>query len=207
MASIVMHIAIAKKINEELKMNENDLYLGVLAPELSSILKRKKTKSHFYNKNSEIDLDKFIDKYKRSMKSSFVMGYYIHLYTDYLWNKKVASDFIDLDSITLLNGTKIKVKESDAKKILKNDFSNINIDLMRKYDLDLSFVNNKINIPRTKLDEIPVKKLPLVLEKAAKIINDSKKEKTVVLKTRNIYKFIEDTSKEIIENLKDLKFI
>lgn len=207
MASIVMHIVIAKKINEELKMNENDLYLGVLAPELSSILKRKKTKSHFYNKNSEIDLDKFIDKYKRSMKSSFVMGYYIHLYTDYLWNKKVASDFIDLDSITLLNGTKIKVKESDAKKILKNDFSNINIDLMRKYDLDLSFVNNKINIPRTKLDEIPVKKLPLVLEKAAKIINDSKKEKTVVLKTRNIYKFIEDTSKEIIENLKDLKFI
>lgn len=207
MASTMIHIAIAKKVNEELNMDENLLYLGTMAPDLSTILKRKKSRSHFYNKNEIPDLNKFLSKYNKYMKRPFEMGYYIHLYVDKLWDEIFTKDLIDLDSITLLNGMKIKVKEKDAKKLLNKDFSNINEDLINKYDIDLSLFDKSIRLPKIYIDEIPDKKVKLVIDEMNKVLSDSKKSKTVILDTKNVYKFINDTSKEIINNLKELKFI
>ena len=64
MASVVMHLAIAKLVKEKLGMNERELFLGTIAPDLSKEVGKKKYKSHFYkNTRSNIpDLEKFIKK-------------------------------------------------------------------------------------------------------------------------------------------------
>lgn len=209
MASVVMHLAIAKLVNEKLGMNERELFLGTIAPDLSKVVGKKKYKSHFYkNTRSNIpDLEKFIKKYRRSMKKPFEMGYYIHLYVDKLWQEVVASDLFNTDSITLLNGSVITVKESDAKKLLYSDFSNINVDLIGRYEIDLSLFYLEPAIPKTKIDEIPIKKLNLIIQKMGTIIKNSEKARTVVLDQKNVHKFIESSADEIIDNLKSLKII
>lgn len=209
MASVVMHLAIAKLVNEKLGMNERELFLGTIAPDLSKVVGKKKYKSHFYkNTRSTIpDLEKFIKKYRRSMKKPFEMGYYIHLYVDKLWQEVVASDLFNTDSITLLNGSVITVKESDAKKLLYSDFSNINVDLIGRYEIDLSLFYLEPVIPKTKIDEIPIKKLNLIIQKMGTIIKNSEKARTVVLDQENVHKFIESSADEIIDNLKSLKII
>ncbi len=209
MASVVMHLAIAKLVNEKLGMNERELFLGTIAPDLSKEVGKKKYKSHFYkNTRSNIpDLEKFIKKYRRSMKKPFEMGYYIHLYVDKLWQEVVASDLFNTDSITLLNGSVITVKESDAKKLLYSDFSNINVDLIGRYEIDLSLFYLEPVIPKTKIDEIPIKKLNLIIQKMGTIIKNSEKARTVVLDQKNVHKFIESSADEIIDNLKSLKII
>ena len=47
MASAVIHIAVAKEINKDLKMNEKQLFLGTIAPDISKQLGESKVKSHF----------------------------------------------------------------------------------------------------------------------------------------------------------------
>ena len=207
MASGMIHIAVAKKVNEVLKMDENLLYLGTLAPDLSSILKRKKSRSHFYTNKDVPDLNKYILKYKKEMSRPIEMGYYIHLYVDKLWDELITRDIIDINSITLLNGTKIKIKEKDAKKLLNKDFSNINENIINKYKIDLSLFDKSIRVPKIYINEIPVKKVKLVIDDMNKILSESKKEKTVIIDEKNVYKFINNASKEIIDYLKELEFI
>lgn len=207
MASGMIHIAIAKEVNKKLNMDENLLYLGTLAPDLSKILKRRKSRSHFYTTHDIPDLDKFVLKYKKEMNRPIEMGYYIHLYVDKLWDELITKDIINIESITLLNGTKIKVKEKDAKKLLNKDFSNINEDIIKKYNIDLSLFDKSIRVPKIYINEIPDKKIKLVIDDMNKILNESKKQKTVVLDEKKVYKFINNASKEIINNLKELEFI
>ena len=47
MASAVIHIAVAKEINKDLKMKEKELFLGTIAPDISKQLGESKVKSHF----------------------------------------------------------------------------------------------------------------------------------------------------------------
>lgn len=208
-ASDMIHIAIAKKVNEYLNMNENILFLGTIAPSLSELLKRRKSRSHFYKKSDTNipDLDKFLKKYQKDLKRPFEMGYYIHLYVDKLWEEVFSKDLIDLERITLLNGIKVKVKEKDVKKILNKDFSNINEDIIKKYDIDLSLFDKSIRVPKIKIEEIPEKKVKLVIDNINKILSESQKARTVILDTKSIYKFIDTSSKEIIDNLKELGLI
>ena len=123
MASAIIHIAVAKEINKELHMNEKELFLGTIAPDISKQIGEKKTKSHFLtNKDNDYpNLDDFLDKYQNNLTNPFIMGYYIHLFTDYLWFKYFmpeisnSNDYIKLLSGDTLNcnniiGTDIKMR-------------------------------------------------------------------------------------------------
>lgn len=208
MASAIMHLAIAKKVNEELNMNERELFLGALAPDLNKMVNRSKAKAHFYKRGTnEINLNKFLDKYKKSMKKPFEMGYYIHLYSDKTWNEHLFSEIFDEDSIKLLNGSTLKLDEEERKKIIYNDFTNLNVNIIDKYNLDLSLFYMDLVFPKSKIDEVPTKKLNLIVDKMGTFIKNSKKQKTVALDCKNVYKYIDDTAKQIIENLKEEGFI
>ena len=89
MASAIIHIAVAKEINKDLHMNEKELFLGTIAPDISKQIGESKVKSHFLpNENTDLpNLEKFLNKYKDYLNIPFIMGYYIHLFTDYLWFK------------------------------------------------------------------------------------------------------------------------
>ena len=202
MASAVIHIAVAKEINKDLKMNEKELFLGTIAPDISKQLGEAKVKSHFLL-NDKTDLpifDKFLDKYKNNLNNPFIMGYYIHLFTDYLWFKYFIPEITNSsDYIKVLSGNKIKCTKEEIEKLIYNDYTNLNISLIEEYDLDLSLFYEDIEIPNIKFDEIPLDKLQVIVDQMGIIIENSKKEYTYSFNIDNVKQFIE-LCKKIISN-------
>ena len=194
MASAVIHIAVAKEINKDLKMKEKELFLGTIAPDISKQLGESKVKSHFLlNDKSNLPiLDKFLDKYKNNLNNPFIMGYYIHLFTDYLWFKYFIPEITNSnDYIKVLSGNKIKCTKEEIEKLIYNDYTNLNISLIEEYDLDLSLFYEDIEIPNIKFDEIPLDKLQVIVDQMGIIIENSKKEYTYSFNIDNIKQFIE----------------
>ena len=89
MASSMIHLTIANELNKLLKRDKKKLLLGSIAPDLSKLVGDDKTRSHFILDGEEDipDLNKFLKKYGYFFNDDFVLGYYIHLYSDYLWFK------------------------------------------------------------------------------------------------------------------------
>ena len=72
----------------EFKRNNDLLLLGTIAPDIAKHIGKTKHESHFLFEDDEIpSLNIFLDKYKNHLSDDFVLGYYIHLYTDYIWFK------------------------------------------------------------------------------------------------------------------------
>ena len=192
MASAVIHIAVAKEINKDLKMNEKELFLGTIAPDISKQLGESKVKSHFLP-NDKTDLpilDKFLDKYKNNLNNPFIMGYYIHLFTDYLWFKYFIPEITNSsDYIKVLSGNKIKCTKEEIEKLIYNDYTNLNISLIEEYNLDLSLFYEDIEIPNIKFDEIPLDKLQVIVNQMGIIIENSKKEYTYSFNIDNVKQF------------------
>ena len=192
MASAVIHIAVAKEINKDLKMNEKELFLGTIAPDISKQLGESKVKSHFLP-NDKTDLpilDKFLDKYKNNLNNPFIMGYYIHLFTDYLWFKYFIPEITNSsDYIKVLSGNKIKCTKEEIEKLIYNDYTNLNISLIEEYNLDLSLFYEDIEIPNIKFDEIPLDKLQIIVDQMGIIIENSKKEYTYSFNIDNVKQF------------------
>lgn len=202
MASAVIHIAVAKEINKDLKMNEKELFLGTIAPDISKQLGESKVKSHFLSDDQSTlpILDKFLDKYKNNLNNHFIMGYYIHLFTDYLWFKYFIPEITNSnDYIKVLSGNKIKCTKEEIEKLIYNDYTNLNISLIEEYDLDLSLFYEDIEIPNIKFDEIPLDKLQVIVDQMGIIIENSKKEYTYSFNIDNVKQFIE-LCKKIISN-------
>ena len=205
MASAVIHIAVAKEINKDLKMKEKELFLGAIAPDISKQLGESKVKSHFLlNDKSDLPiLDNFLDKYQDNLNNPFIMGYYIHLFTDYLWFKYFISEITnDNDYIKLLNENKITCSKEEISKLIYNDYTNLNILLIEEYNLDLSLFYEELEIPNIKFDEIPLNKLQVIVDQMGIIIANSKKEYTYSFNIDNIKQFIEFCKKIIINDIK-----
>ena len=86
MASSVIHMAVATEINKVIKRNNDMLLIGSIAPDISKLIGEDKTRSHFLIQGSDCipDLNKFLNKYNYFLNDDFILGYYVHLYTDYL---------------------------------------------------------------------------------------------------------------------------
>ena len=200
MASAIIHIAEAKKVNEKLKMNEKELFLGTIAPDLSKHIGQDRKISHFLDDDRLPNLNLFLDKYNNSLNNPFVMGYYIHLFTDYLWFKYFLNEITNLNtSIKLLNGDTIKCSKEELNKLIYNDYTNLNILLIEEYNLDLSLFYEEIEIPKIKFTEIPLDKLQIIVDQMGIIIENSKIEKTYSFNLNNVKQFI-NTCTDLIDN-------
>ena len=200
MASAIIHIAVAKKLNEQLKMNEKELFLGTIAPDISKHIGQDRKISHFLDENRIPNLNLFLKKYNNSLNIPFIMGYYIHLFTDYLWFKYFFNEITNLNtSITLLNGDTIKCSKEEINKLIYNDYTNLNILLIEEYNLDLSLFYEEIEIPKVKFTEIPLDKLQIIVDQMGVIIENSKKSFTYSFNLDNVKQFI-NTCTDLISN-------
>lgn len=205
MASSVIHMCVAKKINETLKIkDENMLLLGSIAPDISKHLGESKTKSHFFDDNENVDMNRFLEKYKNKLSHPFMLGYYIHLYTDYLWEKYFLSDIVQNGAIKLLNGETVSQNKKTYKKLIYSDYTNLNIILLDEYQLDLSLFYNEAIVPDIEMDEIPVDRLYKLLDYTGVIIANTKKEKAYTFSLENIKPFIETSSHLILAKILEL---
>lgn len=206
MASTLIHICIAKKLNEYLNYDNKHLLLGTIAPDISKLVGETKQKSHFltdYNSNIP-DINLFLSKYKDQLKDPFVMGYFIHLYTDKIWFDDFLPNKIGNTNIKLLDGTIINANEKEKVRLVYNDYTNLNVQLIDEYNLDLSLFYEQIPYPEDIIKEIPIDKLQVLINKASEIIMNSKEEKAYIFDITNIIDFINHCNHEILEKIKNI---
>lgn len=199
MASAVIHLAVANEINKKLNRDKNQLLIGAIAPDISKFIGEDKTKSHFLKElDSDIpDIESFLNKYKNSLTDDFVMGYFIHLYTDYLWFKYFVTEFYDKPMITKLDGTVVKCSGNMLSLYVYNDYTNLNIKLIDRYNMDLKIFYNQLPKLSNIIEEIPMDKMELLLSQMGIIIENSKEKKDYIFNIENVEKFIA-TSVELI---------
>ena len=205
MASAVIHLAVAKEINKNLNMNEKELFLGTIAPDISKHLGDTKVKSHFLtDKDSDLpNLEAFLKKYEKKLDSPFIMGYYIHLFTDYLWFKYFIREISNSnDYIKLLSGETLKCSADEITRLIYNDYTNLNVLLIDEYNLDLSLFYEELRTPNIDFDEIPIDKLQIIVDKMGIIIENSKKSFAYSFDIDNIKPFIKLCTDIISEDIK-----
>lgn len=201
MASIMIHICVAKKVNEYLKMPEKMLFLGTLAPDLSKELKDSREKSHFYNESS-IDLEKFVEKYRYKLWDPYVMGYFVHLLTDKIWEEEFVPKFVKKDDIKLQQGGMSLSSLEVINKLIYEDGTNLGITLIDKYEPKLSLFYDDLELPKVVVDEVDTSKLGILINKMSTILANAKKEKTLIFDWGDVICFIDEVSNYIINYIK-----
>ena len=205
MASAVIHLAVAKVLEPYLNItNKKDYYLGSIAPDIAKQIGMTKQQSHFlYEEKKDVpNIKMFTDKYPNFYKNDFDLGYYIHLFTDKLWFDKFLFNLVQSNSVRLMDGTIMNIEPKQLENLIYRDYTNLNIKVIEEYDLELSLFYEEFQIPKTTINEIPVEKLNILLDKMSIIIENSKKKKNYIFDIYLIKEFIEETKKRILEELK-----
>ncbi len=204
MASAIIHLAIAKKVNEKIKVdNQKDYYLGAIAPDISKQIGESREQSHFLINTTKgmPNIDLFKKRYPTFMYNSFNLGYFTHLYADKCWEKNFLPNIKHDNFIKLTSGIFIKTTTEEINKMIYSDYTNLNIKVIEEYDLDLSLFYEDFIIPKTEMKEIPINNLDILINKMGILIENSKSEKTYTLDIEKIKLFIEETATKIINEL------
>lgn len=210
MASAVIHLAIAKVIEPHLNIkNKKDYYLGAIAPDISKHIGKTKQESHFLTKVEKKvpDLEKFKKKYPGFYQNDFDLGYYIHLFTDKLWSEDFLSKLIKNNSVKLKDGKLLKLTKKQLRKLIYQDYTNLNIKVIEEYNMNLSLFYEDFQIPNTKISEIPIEKLNILIDKMGIIIENSKQEKLYIFDIDLINNFIKETKEKFLIEIKDYELI
>ncbi len=164
MASSMIHIAVANEINKVLKRNNKHILIGSIAPDIAKHIGMTKKDSHFQDTDEDLPhLDKFLNKYKDKLNDDFVLGYYIHLYTDYLWFKYFEPDFYKNGVIYKLDGTIENIPFDKKRDYFYNDYTNLNIKLIDEYNMDLSIFYETVPEFENIIKEIPMDKIDIII--------------------------------------------
>ena len=206
MASAVIHLAVANEINKTLNRNKSKLLIGSIAPDISKFIGEDKTVSHFIKEkdNNIPNIERFLKKYKNNLTDDFVMGYFIHLYTDYLWFKYFVTEIYKETIITKLDGTVIKYDEDMLTFYIYDDYTDLNIKLLDKYDMDLKIFYNDLPELNDIIKEIPMKKMQIIVDQMGIIIKNSKEKKNYVFNIKNVETFIKTSTELILSKINEI---
>lgn len=208
MASSMIHIVVANEVNKKLKRNNKKLLIGSIAPDIAKHIGMTKVESHFEETDNDIpNLDRFLLKYKDDLSDDFVLGYYIHLYTDYLWFKYFEPDFYENGVIYKLDGTIENIPFEKKRDYFYNDYTNLNIKLIDEYNLDLSIFYEEVPEFNNIIKEIPMNKIQIIIDQTGIIIENTKESKSYVFDMDVVNKFIKTSVDYILSNLKDIEVI
>ena len=205
MASSLIHMAVANEINMKLKRDSSCLLIGSIAPDISKLVGETKKRSHFLTDDTDIpNIELFLKKYRNKMNDVFVLGYYIHLYTDYLWYKYFTPEIYHGNLIKKLNGDIVKCSGRMITMYIYNDYTNLNMQLIDKYSLDLKIFYNEIPKMENIIKEIPMHNIKIIIDKTGEIVSNSKNKETMTIDMEKISNFINLSVKLILANLEEL---
>lgn len=205
MASSMIHIAVANELNKTLNRDNKKLLIGSIAPDIAKLIGRTKIVSHFQEKDDDLpNLNKFLSKYKSDLLDDFVLGYYIHIFTDYLWFKYFLPDFYENGIIYKLDGTIENISVDRKINYFYNDYTNLNIKLIDEYNLDLSIFYEDIPKLKDIIKEIPMNKIYVIIDQAGIILENTKESKSYIFDMNLVNKFIKTSVDYILSNLKEI---
>ena len=205
MASSLIHICVAKEVNKYLNRDESQFLIGAIAPDIAKLINISRDKTHFIDYEENIpNLDRFIDKYKSYLNNDFVLGYYIHLYTDYIWFKYFVPSLIDDNKIIKLNNKKENFDEKKFTEYVYDDYGSVNKKLIDDYNLDLKIFYEDIPKIDDIIEEIPIEKIKVIVDKAGLIIIESKEKDNILFDEDLINEFIEYAVDATLANIDNL---
>ena len=151
MASTLIHMVVGQKIGDKIN-KKSDLYkIGVIAPDLSKIIGESRKISHFIDTDEgEPNINRFLNKYGKHLKDDFVLGYYVHIYTDYLWTKYFIPEILDKgrNMIKTLDGKEQCLEPDVINGYIYSDYTTLNKELINRYHIDLSILYFHSDIDR-----------------------------------------------------------
>ena len=212
MASAIIHLAVASEMNKIINKDYKSIMIGAIAPDIwKQVGEPSKVTSHFKDYEDAVapNLDKFLDKYKDMLKDDFVLGYYIHLLTDYYWFKYFIPNLYAKDKsiIKRLDGTKLYLTDDEAGELIYNDYTNLNVEVIDTYQLRLDIFYEELPEFKDIISEIPMNKLDVLMEKMGIIIKNSTYDKEYIFDIDLIKNFVEVCISGITDNLKKLDII
>lgn len=209
MASAIIHMCVAKKINEKLNLEEKELLLGSIAPDISKLIGETKQKSHFLTtpKKNVPNIHEFLNKYHNIKWTPFNIGYFIHLYTDKLWFDDFIRKLSYDNKIKLKDNTILSTNEEEIGRLIYNDYKSLNTKLLDKYNLDLSLFYEPTTKPITEITEIPTEKLNILLDQMSLLIMDEETSKEFVFDSNDISFFVDYCYEKILKKLIEYNII
>lgn len=211
MASSIIHMAVCNEVNKVIKRNQDEILIGSIAPDISKHIGKTKEESHFLiDPDSDIpDINRFLKKYVKDLNDDFVLGYFIHLYTDYLWFNYFLKEIYDEDKkmITKLDGSEFKCSGNMLSLYIYNDYTNLNLRLLDEYKMDLHIFYNEVPKFKNIIEEIPMNDINIIINATKEIIENTKVHKDLVFDITNIKKFIELSTKLTLAELSEIGVI
>ena len=161
-----VHLEVAKRLNKKLKYRKDNLSLfliGNILPDINNcyivkdISKRKKSGYTHFNDKTLFSYKVFYKKYKNNLNNPLILGYFCHLYTDYIWNYNFYREHKNKIELKILSRLKLRrLKQADFKcyddLYIENTINIDNIDLI----LENILLIDRVSL--TKEDLIKVKK-------------------------------------------------
>lgn len=170
MPSWSVHLAIAKKVNKKLKLNDDLFLYGNLIPDVDKGTVITRYETHYYNekllfptvpKEKMIDIKNFLKEYKEKLNNPLILGYYSHLLTDQFYNEKVyTSKWVQDDNNNIIGirfNNKILNIDIDDKKRLKRKYKHRDFELYGKYLFNDGYVSIPQNINLVKENAVYLK--------------------------------------------------
>ncbi|RAR43154.1 hypothetical protein [Paenibacillus sp. MDMC362] len=193
MGSRIMHYCISARLAKELKIDDDQFFLGGIAPDVNKNMKTPKTISHFVRTNNEgqifADYLGFHEKYLRYMSEPFYLGYFFHLISDVIWVEEIYYK-------------KIKwLPQPDKKEAqLKyyRDFWRLNGKLIDYYSIEY----RPMEVKSIEIEEIDYRYLPELikdLENDFAMKDEAKEQELEILEFEEVIAVLERTVRECVE--------
>lgn len=213
-----IHLAISKRINNEIKMDQDSIMLGSVLPDIC--LEKDHSISHFQVGEKDIEglanPEKFVQKYKKELSNPVMIGYLIHILTDKFYNEYIFKNYYIYDEhdngIGICLKGKKKYIDGNKRKYLKHR----ELDLYDKWILNSNqlckfkstqCINNVVNIEEATFDQTKLKEYILSANKDIDKINIFSKLRIYnykIMTKKELDKLFENCIEYIINYLKSL---
>lgn len=205
MASFIIHIAVAQELNKLLKRDNQKMLIGSIAPDIAKFIGKTKVDTHFQKTMNDLpNLNLFLDKYRNYLNDGFVLGYYIHLYTDYLWFGELEPTIYHDGMLYKLDNTTEEMSNDERLKYFYHDYTTLNKDLIKLYNINLDFLKDDIPPLNNIIYEYPYDKTNVILREAINIISNNINENPYVFNENIVSNFISRVTNIIYSDLKKL---
>lgn len=127
-----IHLEVAKRIDEKIGYSGNDLdffMLGNILPDInnaytiedvSKVISHRYT--HFKQEEKEMHLE-FLNQYgSETFDNPLFYGYFVHLYTDYLWNTNFKKKAKNIEELSQLSKTDLRIIKQREFRSYNNNF-------------------------------------------------------------------------------------
>lgn len=217
MPTWAIHLATAKKVSEKINMDKNIFTFGNILPDIPNEYVVKEISHHLSHAITHFEIDvlvvehmekrynlrNFAEKYKSKFSNPLMLGYYVHLLTDYFWNNKTYGEHGIYDEeknrigLILNNGERILCSKETARQTKVHDFR-----VFSKYIYDNGLADKLIyeeNLQKylKEIDWITLEESDI--EKTIKYINDRCTGKAQVLENGESMQYKIYSKNEMLE--------